>query len=101
DVALQPDGKIVVVGRSGGLTGFDFGVVRYDADGSLDTGFGTGGMVRTDFAGGADYAHGVAIQGDGKIVVAGHAGLVNDNDFALARYNADGSLDASFGSGGK
>ena len=75
DVALQPDGKIVMVGRSGGLAGFDFGVVRYDADGSLDTAFGTGGVVRTDFAGGADDAHGVAIQADGKIVVAGHAGL--------------------------
>ncbi len=101
DVALQPDGKIVMVGRSGGPTGFDFGVVRYDADGSLDTAFGTGGVVRTDFAGGADYAHGVVIQADGKIVVAGHAGLANDNDFALARYNGDGTLDASFGSGGK
>ena len=100
DLALQPDGKIVMVGRSGGLTGFDFGVVRYDADGSLDTAFGTGGVVRTDFAGGADYAHGVAIQADGKIVVAGQAGLANDNDFALARYDGDGTLDATFGSGG-
>jgi uncharacterized delta-60 repeat protein len=101
DVALQPDGKIVMVGRSGGPTGFDFGVVRYDTDGSLDTGFGTGGMVRTDFAGGADYAHGVVIQADGKIVAAGHARLGTDNDFALARYDGNGRLDASFGSGGK
>jgi uncharacterized delta-60 repeat protein len=103
DVAVQSDGKIVMVGRSNGPTGYDFGVLRYDADGSLDPSFGTGGIVTTDFAGGTDYAHGVAIQPDGKIVLAGHAsvGGGSGNDFALARYNADGSLDASFGSGGK
>jgi uncharacterized delta-60 repeat protein len=57
DVAVQSDGKIVMVGRSNGPTGYDFGVVRYDTDGSLDPGFGAGGIVTTDFAGSADYAH--------------------------------------------
>src|SRR5262245_12063781 len=64
--------------------------------GALDPTFGSGGLVTTDF-GGSDSAQAVAIQSDGKIVAAGSSG----GDFALARYNADGSLDASFGGGGK
>lgn len=101
-VAIQSDGKIIVVG-SGGAAGIDFAAARYNADGTLDTSFGQGGMVTTDFAGGADYAQAVVIQSDGKIVVAGYAdmGGVTGTDFALVRYNADGSLDTSFGQGGK
>src|SRR3990172_3480045 len=68
-LALQPDGKMVVAGGSG----FDFALARYNADGSLDAGFGSGGMVTTDF-GDWDGAHAVAIQADGKIVVAGSFG---------------------------
>ena len=100
DAAIQADGKIVVVGRVYGTASYDFGVARYNTDGSLDAGFGTGGTVTTDFGGGADYAQGVTIQPDGKIVVAGHARLGIDNDFAVARYNTDGSPDTTFGSGG-
>ena len=104
-MALQADGKIVMVGGSFG----DFVLARYNLDGSLDSSFGAGGLVTTDFLGNVsgNDAHGVAIQADGKIVVAGQAvvGRTANNlsnfDFALARYNADGSLDASFGSGGK
>src|SRR5262249_57196261 len=61
DVAVQSDGKIVMVGRSNGPTGYDFGVVRYNADGSLDSGFGTGGIVPTDFPGGPASSHRDAI----------------------------------------
>ena len=105
-VAIEADGKIVVAGYawtdSSYSTYYDFAVARFNADGSLDTGFGTDGVVTTDFNGGNDYAYGLAIQPDGKIVVAGYAadGSTGD-DFALARYNTDGSLDTGFGSGGK
>ncbi len=92
-VAVQADGKIVVVGTSGG----DFALARYNADGSLDRSFGNGGKQTTDFAGGGDAGHGVAVQADGKIVVAGSY----TRGFALARYNADGSLDSSFSGDGK
>ncbi len=103
-MALQADGKIIMVGGSS----TDFLLARYNLDGSLDAGFGTGGLVTSDVgAGSADEARAVAIQADGKIVVAGNAvvGRTSNNqfnfDFALARFNADGSPDLSFGSGGK
>ncbi|MER7337416.1 calcium-binding protein [Streptomyces sp. NPDC000075] len=101
-VVIQPGGAIVAAGESG--TGV--AVARYNAvDGSLDTGFGVGGKVTTAFAGGSASAYDVALQpSDNKIVIAGRSGYnypSNDSDFALARYNPDGSLDASFGTGGR
>jgi uncharacterized delta-60 repeat protein len=103
-MALQADGKIVMVGGSGA----DFLLARYNLDATLDTSFGAGGLVTSDVGvGSADEARAVAIQADGKIVVAGNAvvGRTSNNqfnfDFALARFNADGSPDLSFGSGGK
>jgi uncharacterized delta-60 repeat protein len=103
DVAVQSDGKLVVAGfaSTDGLITRDFALARYDTNGSLDTSFGSGGKIETDFFGDIDEAHGVAIQSDGRIVLAGKARGLNPFDFALARYNVDGSLDASFGSGGK
>jgi uncharacterized delta-60 repeat protein len=80
----------------------DFALVRLRADGNLDASFGSGGKVTTDFFGKFDGVQAVAILSDGRIVAAGEAS--NDNitsDFALARYNADGSLDATFGSDGR
>ncbi len=101
-VALAPDGKIVLAGVTG-MYPTDFGVVRYNADGSLDPTFGDGGKVTTDF-GNADEAHAVAVQPDSKILAAGFGGTQNGNqyqDYALARYTADGSLDSTFGQGGQ
>jgi len=95
-VAVQKDGKIVVAGNSSG----DFAVARYNRDGSLDVNFGTGGTVTTDFGGDDDSGNAVAIQQDGKIVVAGSAGSEENSNFAVARYNRDGSLDVNFGTGG-
>lgn len=72
------------------------------ADGDLDSTFGIGGMVKTDFGGNFDVISAIAVQADGKIVVAG--GTSNNArvpSFALARYNSDGSLDQSFGIGGR
>ncbi|MFD4597320.1 calcium-binding protein [Streptomyces sp. NPDC058464] len=89
-LALQPDGKIVVAGQVG-TTRFDFSLIRYNGDGSLDTGFGSGGIQRTDF-GDYDTAEALAIQPDGKIVAAGGGG----GGFALARYHTNGTLDTTF-----
>ncbi|MFH8627539.1 calcium-binding protein [Streptomyces vietnamensis] len=97
-VALQPDGKIVAAGGGG----FDFALARYNPDGSLDTGFGSGGRVTTDI-GNYEFDSafgGVVLQPDGRMVAAGSTGS-GGGDFALARYNPDGSLDAGFGTGGK
>jgi uncharacterized delta-60 repeat protein len=102
-VALQADGKIVVSGNTNGFAGGDnFFVARYNANGSTDNTFGAGkGYVITDF-GGSDGSAELAIQGDGKIVVVGRGGPLGDlNQFAIARYNTSGSLDPTFGSGGK
>lgn len=91
-VAVQFDGKVVMAGGNRG----NFALARYNSDGSPDIDFGRGGKVATDF-GAFDYALAVAVQADGKIVAAGDSG----GDFALARYLSDGSLDDTFGSGGK
>ena len=95
-MALQPDGKLVVVGDSDA----SFALARYNPNGSLDESFGAGGKVVTSF-GGADQASAVILQPDGKIVVAGQTDTGLSIDFALARYMPDGSLDAGFGSGGR
>lgn len=102
-VALQPDGRIVAAGHSNpGATLNDFALSRYNADGSLDTGFGVDGIVTTDFGVSQDIAEGVAVEADGRIVAAGYSYQgATGNDFVLAQYNADGSLDTSFGMGGK
>lgn len=101
-VAVQADGKIVVAGRANGIgSTANFGIVRYNASGNLDGTFGAGGIVTTDFFGDTDVASDLAIQTDGKIVVAGDAKNGAANGFALARYDASGNLDAMFGAGGK
>ncbi|HCR72258.1 MAG TPA: hypothetical protein DIW23_12495, partial [Anaerolineae bacterium] len=101
-VAIQPDGKIVVAGRFSNPAYDDFFVARYNDNGSLDTSFDTDGIVTTNF-GGDDVARAMVIQDDGKIVVAGYTASLDSStaDFALARYNTDGSLDTSFDSDGK
>jgi uncharacterized delta-60 repeat protein len=108
DVAVQADGKIVVVGLTTSSVTFndDFALARFNADGTLDTSFGSGGKVTTDFFGSVDQARRVRIMPDGKILVAGSAvkvlsSISSVRHFALARYNTDGSLDTRFGNGGK
>jgi uncharacterized delta-60 repeat protein len=107
-VAVQPDNKVVVAGTfqpTGSTTTGSFAVARFNADGSLDTGFGTGGRVTIDFGfpGGNQQASAVALQADGKIVVGGSVatGGPGGEDFAVARLTAAGALDGSFGAGGK
>ncbi len=100
-VVVQSDGKIVVAGYSSDENSSDFAVVRYTASGALDTTFGVEGKVTTDFYGSWDEGYSVALQSDGKIVVAGACENGSDWEFALARYNIDGTLDPTFGTGGK
>ena len=87
-------------GSSGVAGAIDFGLVRYTVDGQPDATFGAGGTIVTDFSGNADVAWTVAIQPDGMIVAAGSTGTFPTAQFALARYNGNGSADANFGSGG-
>ena len=103
-VAIQKDGKIVAAGPSGTDEhgpGHAFAVARYTSRGVLDASFGRGGKVRTYVSRArnpSDYADAVAIQADGKIVVAGTS---SGYDFAVVRYTPGGKLDPSFGRGGK
>jgi uncharacterized delta-60 repeat protein len=97
EVAIQPDGRIVAVGAAAGRSSTGvFAVARYLPDGTLDAGFGGGGTVTTAVTEGGDEATAVAIQPDGKIVVGGS----NRDRFELVRYEADGTLDPTFGTGG-
>ena len=108
-IAIQPDGKIVVAGFSDGLGGAgeaDFLVVRYNTDGSRDTSFSGDGRINFSFGPdltGVDRGGAVALQADGKIVVAGmtDAGGGNVNNFAVARLLPNGELDDSFDGDGR
>ncbi|MEP6948667.1 MAG: T9SS type A sorting domain-containing protein [Ginsengibacter sp.] len=103
--AIQSDGKIVVAGYTMGDTGNnDFAVARFNTNGSPDNTFDNDGILTTDFTSSDDYAGSVAIQSDGKIVVAGYSNIyspVNVEHLAVSRYNQDGSLDNSFADDGK
>jgi uncharacterized delta-60 repeat protein len=104
-IALTPSGSIVAAGQASDFPGTadqssDVGLARYLPDGSLDTSFGSGGIITTDFGSFFDQAHGVALQPDGKIVVASHRYRDGDRTAAVARYEVDGDLDPSFGDGG-
>jgi uncharacterized delta-60 repeat protein len=92
DIAIQSDGKYIVVGDTTSEGNTNFVILRYTADGQLDSTFSEDGIVETDFS-----AYGVAIDVQGRIVVAGTGG----GGFALARYLSDGNLDASFGTAGE
>ena len=99
-VTVQSDGKILVAGRSFNGSDFDFALVRYNADGTLDTSFSGDGMLTTAIGAGEDVSLSVTVQPDGKILVAGRSFNGTNFDFALVRYNADGTLDTSFSGDG-
>jgi len=105
---LQPDGKIIAVGSASydsANRDIGFALARFNTDGSIDFGFGTGGKQITDFFGAGAKANSVVLQEDGKFVVAGTASDSATRpvatDIAVARYNSDGSLDSAFGAGGE
>jgi uncharacterized delta-60 repeat protein len=97
-VVIQGDGKIVVAGYSWTFSSFrsDFALVRYNTDGTLDTDFGTGGQVTTNFGSNSEIRS-IALQSDGKIVAAGFSA----NNFTVARYETNGDLDNTFSGDGK
>lgn len=98
-VAVDADGRIVVIGSTYNPIGpSGVLVVRYNANGSLDTGFGVGGKVITDLGGSSSTGEAVALRSDGMIIVAGAGGP--SSDFAVLRYTASGALDPTFGSAG-
>ncbi len=101
-VAYQSDGKVLVVGNAS-QSNTDFALVRYNVDGSLDTSFGDRGVATIDFGGTADVAFGVALDSQGRIVVAGYANQGGETgyDFAVARLTSVGALDTSFDGDGK
>ncbi len=96
-VIQQADGKLVVAAISGG----GFTLLRYNSNGSLDATFSGDGIVTTAIGEGSAYATSVIQQTDGRLVVAGYARIGSSDDIALARYNADGSLDTTFDGDGK
>ncbi|HEY0545980.1 MAG TPA: FG-GAP-like repeat-containing protein [Pyrinomonadaceae bacterium] len=106
-VALQPDGKIVVGGfisTGSANTGIDYGLARYNSNGSLDTAFGVGGAVFTSFSNNDDRLEDIALQADGKIVCVGSSYYLNNQpqyELSMIRYNSDGTVDSSFGNSGK
>jgi uncharacterized delta-60 repeat protein len=117
-LSIQSDGKIIAAGSSmsmmspgiflPGLTGSDFGLVRYNEDGSLDMTFGAQGQVTSDLntqdqgSRLEDGIRSVLLQPDGKIIATGDSRSYDEGPrFGLARYNRDGSLDPTFGAGGK
>jgi uncharacterized delta-60 repeat protein len=103
DVVIQPDGKIAggIIHPSETLSTGVFALVRYNTDGTLDSTFDEDGRIVTDMTGGEDTITGVALQSDGKIVVAGRLNVFPNTMFGLARYEADGTLDSIFGEDGK
>lgn len=93
DIVLQPDGKIIAAGAAiASFSSYDFAVARYFPNGKLDPTFGNNGISVTSFWSGNDIARSVALQTDGKIVVAGQSG----SQLAVARYNTNGQLDTTF-----
>lgn len=100
-VVLQPDGRIVLAGYAYNGNEYDFAVARYNPDGTLDPSFNGSGIVTTPIGDGGDLGQGVALQPDGKIVVAGNSYTGSCNAFAMVRYQGDGSLDTTFNGTGK
>jgi uncharacterized delta-60 repeat protein len=101
-MVVQADGKIIVAGWGAGNQGSVMQLVRWQRDGGMDTSFGNGGRVLLDLGGGAEAAHAVALQADGKLLVAGSVDETGKGkSVLLVRLNADGSIDSGFGQGGQ
>ena len=104
-IIVQPDGKIVVAGwaavYNGECYGWDFGLARFNSDGTPDRTFGQNGTVATDFGEfWDDRPEAISLLEDGKLLVGGYRYYLEESDFALTRYNADGSTDERFGTNG-
>lgn len=100
-MVIQPDGRILGAGRYQSTSGYDMLAVRLAPGGSFDTSFGTSGRVVTDFNLGLDEAYAIALQTDGRIVIAGRTEVASGPEFGLVRFNSDGTLDTGFDSDGR
>ncbi len=98
-VAIQSDGKIVAGGYSSDQVGSHFAIARYNTDGSLDSSFGGDGTPPSDLSE-IGNANALAIQSDGKILLAGNLWNGSNSDFGVVRYNTNGQRDSTFGSNG-
>ncbi|MEO6334887.1 MAG: hypothetical protein ABIO91_07895, partial [Pyrinomonadaceae bacterium] len=100
-VAIQSDGKIVIAGHNFNGSNLDFKILRYNANGTLDTSFDGDGAVVTPVGLGYDVAYSIAFQTDGKILVAGRSDTSDfTTSYAIVRYNSNGSLDTTFDTDG-
>ncbi len=103
-IAIQPDGRIIAAGDTNQPNGIGFILIRYNPNGTFDTTFGTNGKVTTLFGVNVD-VNAIVLQTDGKILVAGYGAIAfgpgANHDFLVARFLPDGTLDTSFGDGGK
>jgi uncharacterized delta-60 repeat protein len=95
-IVMQADDKLLVAAGAAG----DLRAVRFEADGSLDAGFGTAGVAQVDAGSGSEQTRAIALQVDGRILLGGEAAFPTDHDIVVVRLLADGSLDGSFGTGG-
>ena len=99
-VAIDSNGKIVVVGRTGNASDYNIAFVRYSDDGTLDTTFGASGIVTIDFGTVDDRAREIAFDSDDKLVIVGKTGAPGSSNFVVMRYNNDGLPDTTFGTNG-
>jgi uncharacterized delta-60 repeat protein len=99
-LAIQPDGKILLGGYCSNESNWDFCIARFNSDGTLDTTFGSYGKIIQPIGSWNDWGYSLAIQLDGKILLGGYCYNGSDNDFCIARFNSDGTLDKTFGSSG-
>jgi uncharacterized delta-60 repeat protein len=100
-LAIQPDGKILLGGRCSIRGYYDFCIARFNSNGTLDTTFGSNGIVIQPIGSDDDLGKSLAIQPDGKILLGGYCSNGRNYDFCIARFNSNGTLDNSFGSSGK
>lgn len=105
DLAIQDDGKILLAGllMNGVTFMYQMAAARINADGTIDNTFGTNGKVNFNIGNGNDFAEGIAVQADGKIMLGGHKWIANvfqRHDFAVVKLNTDGTFDTSFGNNG-
>lgn len=100
NLEIQPDGKILVGGTSLDLYTSDFGLARFNSDGSLDNSFGTSGKVTTSISSTYDLGKSMILQNDGKIILSGYTYNGSNYDFAMVCYNSIGVLDSTFGTNG-
>jgi uncharacterized delta-60 repeat protein len=101
-LAIQSDGKILLGGSCYNVINYDFCIARFNSDGTLDDSFGSPNGYKIQPIGSSnDYGYSSAIQPDGKILLGGYCDNGSNDDFCIARFNSNGTLDTTFGSSGK